>query len=64
MNPNVQTIGGFEIVSPEQEQALRNMQKFHEMFEESPNPLAHFRTRLGRHPQESRSKYNGDGSLK
>jgi hypothetical protein len=59
-----ETIGGFEFVTPQQELIMRNMQRLHEIYRESPSPTAHSRTRLGRHPQESRSKYNGDGSLK
>jgi hypothetical protein len=57
-------IGDLEFVSQQQKLSMRNMQRFHEISRESPSPTAHFRTRLGRHPQESRSKYNGDGSLK
>lgn len=63
-NPVNPTIGGFEIISPEQERMMRKLREFHEMYAESPNPLAHFRTRPGRHPLESRSKYDGKGNLK
>lgn len=57
-------IGGFEIISPEQERMMRKLREFHEMYAESPSDLAHWRTRPGRHPLESKSKYDGQGNLK
>lgn len=52
------------ILAKQVEEALRKLEKFHEIYEESPSDMAHWRTRPGRHPLESRSKYDGKGNLK
>lgn len=54
-------IGGMPIYHGEIDKMIERQAKFHEIYEVSDNPMTDWQTRPGRHPMESRSKYDGSG---